>query len=139
MDFAEGQGFEPWVGGYPTTVFKTVPAFLRFRRSEGVFDRKFSRISSFCTRSVHASTRNQPVFGSARGLARGCSVRTVRAMCNETKWLTVTEACKVARCSRAGMYKWWAIGDGPRYSEIGRKRLIREDWLEDWLLAGEVL
>lgn len=21
---AEGQGFEPWVGGYPTTVFKTV-------------------------------------------------------------------------------------------------------------------
>jgi hypothetical protein len=23
-NLAEGQGFEPWVGGYPTTVFKTV-------------------------------------------------------------------------------------------------------------------
>ena len=32
----------------------------------------------------------------------------------------------------------WAYGEGPRHSQVGNRRLVREDWLQDWLMAGEV-
>lgn len=51
-------------------------------------------------------------------------------------YLTIKEATQIARCSRATLYRYWASGQGPRYIQRQR-RLIRSDWLTDWLLEAE--
>ena len=56
--------------------------------------------------------------------------------CNE--WLTVDQVCKQAHIGRTYLYVRWAAGDGPRFSQVGGKRLVRADWLGDWLLMAEV-
>ena len=55
-------------------------------------------------------------------------------MSNE--FLTVKEVTLRARCSRATLYRHWASGTGPRYINRPR-RLVRADWLSDWLLESE--
>ena len=54
------------------------------------------------------------------------------------RWLTTAEVAEAARMSRSTIYRMWACGEGPRHSQVGNRRLVREDWLQDWLMAGEV-
>ena len=132
---AEGQGFEPWVRGYLTMVFKRFGTISRNPYGIRVSRDFEPNLEGFSTRSVRTGTHRRSVTGC---LVPRVLVRTVRLMSEQMTWLTVLEACEVARCSRAGLYKWWACGEGPRYVELGRKRLVRQDWLEDWMLAAEV-
>ncbi len=55
-----------------------------------------------------------------------------------TEWLTVMQVCDRAHIGRTYLYDAWATGTGPRYSQVGGKRLIKDTWLNDWLLAHEV-
>ena len=55
-----------------------------------------------------------------------------------TEWLTVKQVCDRAHIGRTYLYDAWATNAGPRYSQIGGKRLIKDTWLNDWLLAHEV-
>lgn len=53
-----------------------------------------------------------------------------------SEFLTIKEVTVRARCSRATLYRRWASGTGPRYVNRTR-RLVRADWLDDWLLESE--
>jgi len=53
-----------------------------------------------------------------------------------SEYLTVNEVTLRARCSRATLYRHWASGTGPRFITRPR-RLVRADWLNDWLLESE--
>ena len=55
-----------------------------------------------------------------------------------TEWLTVMQVCDRAHIGRTYLYDAWATGTGPRYSQVGGKRLIKDTRLNDWLLAHEV-
>lgn len=61
---------------------------------------------------------------------------TVEAVSNE--WLGIEEVCGRVGLCRTSLYDMWARGVGPRFSQVGRRRLVRAEWLEDWLLACEV-
>lgn len=71
-----------------------------------------------------------------RLVASGGAAATVKGM---HEWLTPAEAAKVARISKATLYRYWALGTGtgPRYSQVRNHRLVRRDWLDDWLTAQE--
>lgn len=62
---------------------------------------------------------------------------TVSCMEKEKEWLTTSEAAQMARMSRATLYRYWALDMGPRYVQRGSRRLVRSDWLTDWLLSQE--
>lgn len=78
-----------------------------------------------------------PTVSVCRNAIR-CALSRHMQTTNSPQWLTVEEACDHARCSRAGLYKWWAQGVGPRYVKRGRNRLTRTDWLDDWMMSQEV-
>lgn len=54
------------------------------------------------------------------------------------EWLDPDGVCEMIGIGRTALYALWRDGRGPRYSQVGRRRLVREDWLEDWLLECEV-
>ena len=65
--------------------------------------------------------------------------RETRNPCpHTTEWLTVKQVCHHAHLSRTFLYEQWACGTGPRYTQIGGKRLVKDVWLESWLLSQEV-
>ncbi len=47
--------------------------------------------------------------------------------------LTIPEACRAAKISRAALYQHWKAGTGPRVRSLGRKRLILVEDLRAWL------
>jgi predicted DNA-binding transcriptional regulator AlpA len=53
------------------------------------------------------------------------------------EWLTASEAALEVRVSRATLYRYWSLGNGPRYSQLGARRLVRRAWLTGWLLEKE--
>lgn len=59
---------------------------------------------------------------------------TVQAM---KEWLTPDQVCDQLGICRSSLYALWRAGAGPRYSQIGRLRLVHVDWLRDWLLSCE--
>ena len=61
---------------------------------------------------------------------------TVSVVSNE--WLGIEDVCGRVGLCRTSLYDMWARGVGPRFSQVGRRRLVRAEWLEDWLLACEV-
>lgn len=61
---------------------------------------------------------------------------TVSVVSNE--WLDVDTVCGQVGLCRTTLYELWARGQGPRFSQVGRRRLVRDEWLEDWLLSCEV-
>lgn len=46
--------------------------------------------------------------------------------------------CEQVGIGRTALYGLWRDGKGPRYAQVGRRRLVRADWVEDWLLSAEV-
>lgn len=52
--------------------------------------------------------------------------------------MTPDEVCERVGIGRTALYGLWRDGKGPRFSQVGRRRLVREDWLEDWLISCEV-
>jgi len=57
-----------------------------------------------------------------------------------SKWLTIKAATEEAGVSRATMYRYWALGVGPRFTTTpGGQRRVRAEWLADWLLDREVV
>lgn len=54
-------------------------------------------------------------------------------------WLDVREVCEIARPTRRTLSRVWADGEGPRFTQLGRQRLVHADWLEDWMFASERL
>lgn len=52
--------------------------------------------------------------------------------------MTVDEVCKALMMGRSALYDRWAAGTGPRYSQVGRNRLVRVEWLDDYLMSCEV-
>lgn len=57
-----------------------------------------------------------------------------------SKWLTIKAATEEACISRATLYRYWALGVGPRFTTTpGGQRRVRAEWLADWLLAREVV
>lgn len=55
------------------------------------------------------------------------------------RWLSVEQVQEVVGLKRSALYRLWAQGRGPRYSRIGARRLVKEEWLEDWFCANEVV
>lgn len=55
----------------------------------------------------------------------------------ETEALTVAEAAKCARLSRAGLYKLLRAGEGPRVAKLGRRTVVLRSSLRDWLCQCE--
>ena len=60
-----------------------------------------------------------------------------KSMNTTNEWLTASEAALEVRVSRATLYRYWSLGNGPRYSQLGARRLVRRAWLTDWLLEKE--
>ena len=57
-----------------------------------------------------------------------------------TRWYTIDAATEEAGISRASLYRYWALGVGPRYTTTpGGQRRVRGEWLADWLLDREVV
>lgn len=54
------------------------------------------------------------------------------------KWLTVREVCETAAIARPTLYRYWTLGSGPRFVQRGSRRLVRADWLDDWMFSLEV-
>lgn len=40
--------------------------------------------------------------------------------------------------SKRSLYRLWDRGEGPRFCQVGRRRITRNDWLSDWLYGHEV-
>lgn len=53
------------------------------------------------------------------------------------KIFTVAEACKIARISRAWIYKEWKDGRGPRKIKAGSRTLISSHALSEWMKSLE--
>lgn len=51
--------------------------------------------------------------------------------------LTVTQFCLHYSISRAKLYGLWAKGFGPRYKQIGAKRLISLGHAEEWINSSD--
>jgi hypothetical protein len=45
---------------------------------------------------------------------------------------TVTEFCEAHRISRSKLYQLWAVGAGPRFMQVGTKRIITVDAAADF-------
>jgi len=45
-----------------------------------------------------------------------------KSMNTTNEWLTASEAALEARVSRATLHRYWSLGDGPRYSQLGTRR-----------------
>ena len=65
--------------------------------------------------------------------------RTANTQPTPIEWLTAKQVCERAHIGRTYLYDAWATGTGPRYAQVGTKRLIKDAWLNDWLLAQEVV
>ena len=70
---------------------------------------------------------NQPfcpqVSQTVARLVRCAQTSTQWKSMNTTyEWLTASEAALEARVSRATLYRYWSLGDGPRYSQLGTRR-----------------
>jgi hypothetical protein len=50
---------------------------------------------------------------------------------------TVNEFCAAHRISRSKLYLMWGEGIGPRYFNVGTKRLITTEAAADWRRARE--
>lgn len=55
------------------------------------------------------------------------------------EWMNTEKVCETVGIGRSALYEMWQRGQGPRYSQVGRLRLVRADWLEDWLISLEVV
>jgi hypothetical protein len=51
---------------------------------------------------------------------------------------TVNEFCDAHRISRSKLYQLWATRSGPRFIQIGTKRIITTEAAAKWRHAGEV-
>jgi excisionase family DNA binding protein len=51
--------------------------------------------------------------------------------------LTIEEAAEAVRISRRHLHKLMAEGDGPPVIRLGRRKLIRREALNQWLLNRE--
>jgi hypothetical protein len=47
------------------------------------------------------------------------------------------ELAKSASMSLSFLYKMWREGRGPRYSKVGKRRIIPHDWAQEWLESME--
>jgi hypothetical protein len=45
---------------------------------------------------------------------------------------TVDEFCNAHRISRSKLYELWATGKGPRFIQIGAKKIITNEAASDW-------
>lgn len=54
------------------------------------------------------------------------------------QWMDTRGVCEQVGIGRTALYGLWRDGKGPRYAQVGRRRLVRADWVEDWLLSAEV-
>jgi hypothetical protein len=50
---------------------------------------------------------------------------------------TVAEFCSAHRISRSKLYQLWAAGAGPRFIQIGTKRIITTEAAANWRREGE--
>jgi hypothetical protein len=50
---------------------------------------------------------------------------------------TVSEFCTAHRISRSKLYQLWTAGAGPRFIQIGTKRIISTEAAADWRREGE--
>jgi hypothetical protein len=50
---------------------------------------------------------------------------------------TINEFCDAYRISRGKLYQLWAQGIGPRWVNIGKKRIITIEAAGDWRIEGE--
>jgi hypothetical protein len=50
---------------------------------------------------------------------------------------TVSEFCDTHRISRSKLYQLWAIGAGPRFIQVGTKKIITVEAASDWRRDGE--
>jgi hypothetical protein len=50
----------------------------------------------------------------------------------EDSSLTINEFCKAERLARAMLYRLWAEGKGPRWFNVGTKRLISHEARTEW-------
>jgi hypothetical protein len=54
------------------------------------------------------------------------------------EWLTVDDVCERAHIGKSYLYEQWSKGVGPRFSQVGKRRLVLDEWLTDWLMMREV-
>jgi len=50
---------------------------------------------------------------------------------------TVSEFCDAHRISRSKLYQLWTTGLGPRFIQIGTKKIITTEAAANWRRAGE--
>ena len=79
-------------------------------------------------RSTRSRTEVQPsVVGSTGRVSKS------------SDWLTVDEACEIARISRRTFERHLARGTGPRVKRMRKYRgaiRIRREWLDEWMDEG---
>jgi hypothetical protein len=51
---------------------------------------------------------------------------------------TVDELCAAERISRVALYELWKLGQGPRYWQNGRRRIITHNARLDWQREREL-
>jgi predicted DNA-binding transcriptional regulator AlpA len=49
------------------------------------------------------------------------------------RWLSVEEVIERTTLSKATIFDLWSRGVGPRRTRVGRRTLVREDLLVEWL------
>ena len=52
---------------------------------------------------------------------------------------TVGEFCAAHRISRSKLYQLWATGAGPRFIQVGSKKIITVEAAADWRRRGEAV
>jgi len=50
---------------------------------------------------------------------------------------TIAEFCLAHRISRSKLYDLWTTGRGPRFTQVGTKRIITNEAAADWRREGE--
>jgi len=50
---------------------------------------------------------------------------------------TVNEFCDAHRISRSKLYELWSAGVGPRFIQVGTKKIITNEAAADWRRQGE--
>jgi hypothetical protein len=50
---------------------------------------------------------------------------------------TVNEFCDAHRISRSKLYELWSAGIGPRFIQVGTKKIITNEAAADWRRQGE--
>jgi hypothetical protein len=50
---------------------------------------------------------------------------------------TVAEFCDAHRISRSKLYQLWTAGAGPRFIQVGTKKIITVEAASDWRREGE--